>query len=219
MNIINVENKRITNTDAIIIKSYDEDIFVQGNIPTSASLELHIFGTPFAYLCPMYYDTEKEMFVCRFILTDKIYNYILKHTDIKYFFRVVANGVKLDGSASIDFKFNKMINQKKVDTHNVNKEVLRRLNLLEAKLNAFTKHNYTSGIPIGEIAGLKPGMIPVALDEHGNFRYDYPFSNLEEIVTNSVETSIAMAETISVLTQRINDLENSIYNHINAGVI
>ena len=60
-------------------------------------------------------------------------------------------------------------------------ETLKALNLLENKINSIVANHRLLGINISNLEYIKPGMIPVAIDDKGNFIAQYPFAN---VITN-----------------------------------
>jgi len=60
-------------------------------------------------------------------------------------------------------------------------ETLKALKLLEDKINSIVANHRLLGVNITNSDYIKPGMIPVAVDDKGNFIAQYPFAN---IITN-----------------------------------
>lgn len=73
-------------------------------------------------------------------------------------------------------------------------EALKALKLLEAKVNSIVTNHRLVGVNITNTDYIQPGMIPVAIDNKGNFIAQYPFAN---IVTN-VNGQVAVDGVVNI---------------------
>ena len=60
-------------------------------------------------------------------------------------------------------------------------DTIKALQLLESKINSIVANNRLLNINIANLDYIQPGMVPVAIDNKGNFVAQYPFAN---IITN-----------------------------------
>lgn len=103
----------------------------------------------------------------------------LKLLDETKFYLEILNGdvSKYSNIINLYFDIDQIKLDIKVNTHNEYKNLVEKIAMLESKINLLTKNNVLTQIPLTNKKTIKKGMMPVAIDDNGNFAALYPFSN------------------------------------------
>lgn len=109
---------------------------------------------------------------------------IVNVDDINYIkdnsFKLILISGKLSeetNSVKLSFDIQKVKTDIKVVSSNEIEELRKKVASLESVIDSIKKGNVLGQLPITNKKFIKPGMIPVALDEDGNFSAEYPFAN------------------------------------------
>lgn len=120
-------------------------------------------------------DDESDIKIARIITTDKEFPYINKMK----FQLVLINGTLEEKTNIIPLKFNKELIKTDIKKalSNEYKELMTKYIALDDKINAIKLGNFVQKIDVVNKDVIKPGMIPVAVDNEGHFTALYPFAN------------------------------------------
>lgn len=115
---------------------------------------------------------------------DRIARLIITEEDISYlqsakFYLEVFNGELKQRSNNVQFQFDLTLIKTDIKKKIVNeyKELFERILKLEKHVEALKDSKVLKGINITNTKYIQPGMVPVSIDDKGNFVALYPFSN------------------------------------------
>lgn len=130
-----------------------------------------------------------------------------------------TNTSKVSNKVPINFDVAKITKSIKLASSNDIKEMKIKLSQLESTINKMANNNFTfksTNIPIEGFDYIKPGMIPVAIDNKGNCMFQYPFSNIiTEINGQKTVNSAIMLVAKDIPIEQTN-VEHAIKSHTEA---
>lgn len=201
----------IKNNDLIIkeqvfcINTKHDRIEVIGKIPISSRVFCIVECGFNKYDFPLMYKetlTEGNVFSSVFFLDDNfLNNYRLNNTECNFYIKV--NNCILNNKQALS------ISPKVSSNNSIFKDsILKEINSLKQDLVAYKS---PAIIPNQSI---KKGMVPVATGLGNMYVWDFPFSDLHNKLTKVIELETEIANCISDLTKRVNELETKILDHI-----
>jgi hypothetical protein len=122
---------------------------------------------------------ENDYYKARLIITQEDLPYLDGAT-----FAVAAidsNTSKASNKVPIKFDVAKIAKTIKVASSNDIKDMQIKLSQLETTIHKISNNNFTfkyTNVPIEGFDYIKPGMIPVSIDNKGNCMFQYPFANI-----------------------------------------
>lgn len=204
-NLLKINSKNITSSDSIIKLESDIDASILGVLILS--------------------DGSKK--VIEFIKADDCYlaRLVITEEDIHLlsaskFHIELINAEFQKSSNFVTFKFN--INAIKLDIKkricDEYKEILTRFAKLESKVNDLKSSKVLDGVNIVNKDLIQPGMIPVAIDNKGNFVALYPFSNNISEVNGQHAVNGAVVIDASVIEYKLKGIsvETALQNQADA---
>lgn len=222
--IIEIKDKAILNSvpDHLVMTKYSEMISVAGDIPANAFVEINITGLPFTFWFPLEFtgiNSVGNSFIGKLNLTDSIIEYIRKNSNGILALTIKVNSYVISGSVPFTINMKALMASSRAAVDNDYRIVIQEIAKLNRKLDIYISKNHTDGLHITDVTGIKPGMVPIALDEVGHFYFDYPFVKLEAIVQQMMGVLNRMNELNELNTARLGKLELELYNHTNNRVL
>ena len=129
------------------------------------------------------------------------------------------NTSKASDKVPIKFDIPKITRTIKVSSSNDIKDMQIKLSQLETAINKIANNNFTfkyTSIPVEGFDYIKPGMIPVSIDNKGNCMFQYPFTNIiTEINGQKTVNSAIMLVAKDIPIEQTN-VESAIKAHTEA---
>lgn len=130
-----------------------------------------------------------------------------------------TNTSKASDKVPIKFDIPKITRTIKVSSSNDIKDMQIKLSQLETAINKIANNNFTfkyTSIPVEGFDYIKPGMIPVSIDNKGNCMFQYPFTNIiTEINGQKTVNSAIMLVAKDIPIEQTN-VESAIKAHTEA---
>lgn len=209
--MLNISNKKLTVSDNRI-KSSDTIINLTSDLDCSYIGVLRFI------------DGDQK--IINFVKTEKDYQarLIITADDVKKlkaskFYVVMISGSLSQQTNTIEFEFDlELIKQSiKAAISNEILDIKKDLVALENKLNSLTKYGTLPGINIQNKELIKKGMIPVAIDDKGNFVAMYPFQDfVSEINGQKAANGSVVIDASMINYNRGKTIEQEMLDHANA---
>lgn len=242
-NLLKLKNKNITSSDSIIKLESDVEASILGVLILSDGSKKVIE-----------FVKADDHYLARLIITEEDIHLL----SASKFYIELINAEFQKSSNLVSFKFNiesiKLDIKKRISDEY--KELLTRFAKLESKVNDLKTSKVLDGVNIVNKTLIQPGMIPVAIDNKGNFVALYPFANnitevngqhavngvvvvnasmieyklkgisVETALQNQADAIVALKNVLDEIVEsqkdisnRLNNLDYKIEQHINNGII
>lgn len=200
------DNSLITKEQVFCIKTKHDKIEVIGEIPISsrvfciAKCGMNTYSFPL-----MYKETTNtgNVFSSIFFVDDGFLNHYRLNENAECCFSIKVDNCLLENTQKLS------ISPRVSANNSIFKDsILKEINSLKQDLVAFKSNTLETN------TNMKKGMIPIATGLGEEYLWDYPFSDLHNKLVKTIELEKQIAECISDLTKRVNDLETKILDHI-----
>lgn len=214
--MILIKNNKIVNAPLHSIDSYAHQIKVIGDIPSDSFVAAYIgeYWFPLKFVS---FDDEGAIFSGEIVLTGNILQEF-KENRVPYYFTFKVNDCEIEGRVPFGINLNKLHRHGRAITENDYKQLLMEVAKLERRLEVYLSREHTDGKHIGSLENIKPGMVPIAVDSYGHFKYDYPFYNIEEAIKGLSEIILKLSESNQILTARVSHLEQQLHEHLHGDI-
>ena len=198
-NILTIDST-ITSHDTILKLTSDVDCVIAGVLELSNK----------SYKT-LNFIKENTYYKARLLITQEDLPYLNNAT-----FAIVAidsNTNKTSNKIPITFDVNKISKTVKVTSSNDIKEMQIKLSQLENTLNKIANNNFTfkyTNVPTQGLDYIKPGMIPVSIDNKGNCMFQYPFTNIITEINGQKTVNSAIILTAKDIPIEQTDVESAI---------
>lgn len=163
-NLLKLKSKHITSSDSIIKLESDVDAAILGVLVLSDGSKKAI-----------QFVKADDCYIARLIITEDDIHLLGAS---KFYIELInAEFQKSSNIVSIKFDIDSIKLDIKKKISNEYKELLERFNKLESNINDLKSSKVLDGVNIVNKSLIQPGMIPVAIDNKGNFVALYPFAN------------------------------------------
>ena len=241
-NLLKLISKNITSSDSIIKLESDVDASILGVLILSdGSKKVIEFVKSDGYLARLILTESDLPLLSNSKFYIELINSEFHKTSNLVLFKFDIDSIKLDIKKRISDEY---------------KELLTRIAKLENKVNDLKTSKVLDGVSIVNKALIRPGMIPVAIDNIGNFVALYPFANnitevngqhavngvvvvdasmieyklkgitVETALQNQADAIVALKNVLDQIVEsqkdisnRLNNLDYKIEQHINNGII
>ena len=91
-------------------------------------------------------------------------------------------------------------------------QIAQNVNQLAARLDSYI----TGKISTEQLNGnkIQKGMSPIAIDNYGNYIWDYPFAKEKELLKNISIILQGVSEQLNIMNDRITKVEQQVLNHV-----
>ena len=175
MNIININNKVLSGS--ITINSADDLILLRADIDCEYDLRIDFSNGSTCYSNFVKRDNE---YVTRLTLKEDN----LKGNNVAYLYVVMSDGPLSENTNKIQVKLNKALIEKTIKKMYSDELVALKkdINELQRLVSALSSSKILQGINITNKAYVKKGMIPVAINDQGDYIACYPFvTNVQKV--------------------------------------
>lgn len=215
MKIEVIKTKIITPENIHEFKMFSDTIEVFGTIPNNSFVFLKIKEVLWEfnlYLEPV----GDNKFQTTFLLPEKIIN-VLKFKEEPFHFELYINEYKQPKLIPFKINFKSLLANGKTIVQNEVKLLRQEIIRLEHRLSSYMSGVFR-GIPMPEESS-KPGMVPIIVDELGNYIWDFPFSNLEQTIKSMASVLSSLSKLCTENTEKINELELELFNYKNQSIL
>lgn len=137
-------------------------------------------------------------------------------TEVSFRIDIVSNGFyKQSNTIPIKFDTDKIRPLVKNNEYMRCTQCIREIYALKERLEHTLSGNTLKSIPLVKKSNIKPGMVPVAIDTHGNFVATFPFADVVKSINNVKPNSFAEEQgNIRLTTADIPHKEQSLEKQI-----
>lgn len=166
-NFLKAIDNKIVSSDSIVRMKVDKDVICIG--------VLEFFNGAKKIIEFVKESEESEYKIGRLIIDEADIEYL---SSVRFYIQSINGSLKTNSNV-IQIKFDTSLIKTDIKRNisNQYKDVIEQLKLLEEKVNILTTGKILTKINILNRDAIKPGMIPVAVDNEANFVALYPFSN------------------------------------------
>lgn len=214
LHIIYSDNKISSSTYSVYSIQTDKDeIQVSGLIPVDSYVTARIEMDNGSIMIPLGFskivdiDSKITIFKNKLYLTDYDISKLSKAKTISL--RIYINQVVIPGEVPMTFN-SRSISRTKTKNESAVLDLAKEVTSMKARLDSYMNKNFE----FNTTNQTTKGMVPVAVDNMGNYKWDFPFNSLEQLVTELSKNVVAQAELIKTLTERVAQLEQQIMDHI-----
>ena len=211
LSILYSDNKiSSANSSVYKIDTDKDDIEIIGLIPTDAYVTARIVTPKHTLVVPLSYSDiidDKTKFKSKIYLTDFDITNLAKADSI--YLKIYINQVVIPGEIAIAFD-SKSVARQKTQNESAVVSLAKEITGMKARLDSYMNKNFE----FDKTNQIKKGMVPVAVDHFGNYKWDFPFNATEQLVLELSQNVVAQAEIIKGLTERVRILEQQITDHI-----
>jgi hypothetical protein len=214
LHIIYSDNKISSSTYSVYpIQTDKDEIQVSGLIPVDSYVTARIEMDNGSIMIPLGFskivdlDSKVAIFKNKLYLTDYDISKLSKAKTISL--RIYINQVIIPGEVPMTFN-SKSIARTKTKNESAVLDLAKEVTSLKARLDAYMNKNFKFDYT-NEVV---KGMVPVAVDNMGNYKWDFPFNATEQLVIQLSQNVVSQAELIKTLTDRVANLEQQIIDHI-----
>ena len=174
--MLKLKNNILSFEKEIIISDADTIIELDSDIDT---LIFGVFTLADKSIKAIQFSNFNKTKKARLLLAEKE---LLLLNNVTFALHLVSDtGTFITNSLQVTFDLNKIKIQISRKTSVELLETLKSLKLLEKKIDSIVANNRLLNINVTNLDYIQPGMIPVAIDNKGNFVAQFPFNN---IITN-----------------------------------
>jgi hypothetical protein len=202
------------------IEKQNTPIIIEGDIPKDSIIKFKINKIPFeCWVLIPYKETQNQNVFEGTFQLDKPLLEFLQINKSRIYITLIVNNIELPEEIEIHFDRSKFKNKEIQKIESLYTTLIQKINKLELKLNAFVNKEYTRNPFVGDVANIREGMIPIAVDNVGNFRYDYPNVETKEILASLTQIISKTQELNLINSERLTKLEQDLFNHVHNKVI
>lgn len=211
LSIIYADNKIASSDNSVyIIESDKDDIEIIGLIPVDAYVTARIITDGHSLNIPLGFSDfigNNSKFKSKIFLTDYDISKLSKSKSI--YLKIYINQVVIPGEIIINFN-NKSIAKVKTQNESAIITLAKEIAAIKARLDSYMNKNFK----FEKINHTKKGMVPVAIDQFGNYKWDFPFNATEQLIIELSKNMVSQAELIKDLSERLQLLEQQFNDHI-----
>lgn len=210
-----IQNGKLTHNGApFIISSFHNTVEVVGKYPASSVVYCYITGyteeIKFPLVCQQLTD-EGYIFKGQIIINKKIAEYMHKNSDKEFTFKFKFNNEPIEGECKVLINYESIMIFLNTLPDPLT-QVMQSVNQLSARLDSYILKK-TSAKTLSKV-GIKKGMSPIAIDNYGNYAWDYPFAKEKEALKNISQILNSISEQLSTLNSRVELVEKKLTDHI-----
>lgn len=160
---------------------------------------------------------ENDYYKARLLITQEDLPYLNGST-----FAIVAidvNTSKASNKVPIKFDIPKITKTIMVSSSNAIKDMQIKLTQLETAIDKISNNNFTfryTNVPVDGLNYIKPGMIPVSIDNKGNCMFQYPFADIVTEINGQKTANSAIMLTAKDIPIEQTNVESAIKAHTEA---
>ena len=160
---------------------------------------------------------ENDYYKARLLITQEDLPYLNGAT-----FAVAAidsNTSRASDKIPIKFDIPKITKTIMVSSSNAIKDMQIKISQLESTIHKISNNNFTfkyTNVPVQGFDYIKPGMIPVAIDNKGNCMFQYPFTNIITEINGQKTVNSAIMLTAKEIPIEQTNVESAIKAHTEA---
>lgn len=202
----------------VIVTGINTSIKVECKYPKDSTLMCYIEGyVPITYF-PLSWSGETTndglIFTGRLLFNKQMINYIAEHENNYLCFKIARTKIENKQKFSINYaSIERVINA----LPNTYMQLTESVNNLSNRVDTFVNRQYYNTRFITDENKTIKGMIPVAVDNNGNYKWDFPFIKEKEILNQSINLLKDISKQISLLNDRVNTIEKKLMDHIYEG--
>lgn len=168
------KNNLLKQTNEYIISS-DSLLELSSDLSNVAYIGIILFKDGTKKVINFVEDKTNETLISRLVISEDELKLL---SDAKFYLEII-NGDLIKQTNIINLYFDiELIKQNiKIKINDEYKKLLEKISALENKLELISKKNILTKIELTNKNSIQKGMIPVAIDNSGNFAALYPFSN------------------------------------------
>ena len=204
-NVVTI-NSTITSHDTILKLTSDVDCVIAGVLELSNK----------SYKT-LNFIKENDYYKARLLITQEDLPYLNGAT-----FAVAAidsNTSRASDKIPIKFDIPKITKTIMVSSSNAIKDMQIKISQLESTIHKISNNNFTfryTNVPVQGFDYIKPGMIPVAIDNKGNCMFQYPFTNIITEINGQKTVNSAIMLTAKEIPIEQTNVESAIKAHTEA---
>lgn len=211
LNILYADNKISSASYSVyVIETDKDDIEISGIIPVDAYVTARLVSEKHSVVVPFGFKKFVDgisVFKSKIYLTDYDISNFAKSESI--YLKIYINQVVIPGEIAIAFDSKSIIKTSKKNESAVI-SLAKEISAMKARLDSYMNKNFD----YDKTNETQKGMVPVAVDHLGNYKWDFPFNATEQLVLELSQNVVAQAEIIKGLTERVRILEQQITDHI-----
>lgn len=181
--MLNIKNKKLT-VESVNISNADTLLYLTTDIDCSLIGVLRFVTGEQKVVT---FVKANDRYQARLVITSDD----IKHLKTSKFYVIMISGSLNQQTNEVELEFNiELIKQSiKIATSNEILELKKELIKLENKINSVTGNGIIKNIDIKNKNAIKKGMIPVAIDDNGNFVCMYPFEDFAKVINGQQATN------------------------------
>ena len=211
LNILYSDNKiSSASSSTYLIQSDKDDIEIAGLIPVDAYVTARIVTGDHSVVIPLGFSkviNDSSIFRNKIFLTD--YDIIKLSKAESIYLKIYINQVVIPGEIAIAFD-SKSVARMKTKNESAVVALAKEVTAMKARLDSYMNKNFK----FDKTNLIRKGMVPVAVDRFGNYKWDFPFNATEQLILELSQNVVAQAELVKVLTERVSKLETMVQDHI-----
>lgn len=210
-----IQNGKLTHNGApFIISSFHNTVEVVGKYPASSVVYCYITGyteeIKFPLVCQQLTD-EGYLFKGQIIINKKIAEYMYKNSDKEFTFKFKFNNEPIEGECKVLINYESVMIFLNTLPEPVT-QLIQSVNQLSTRIDSYILGTTSSKKFDSQQA--KKGMSPIAIDNFGNYIWDYPFAKEKEALKNISQILNGISEQLSTLNSRLELVEKKVTDHI-----
>lgn len=211
LSILYSDNKiSSANSSVYKIETDKDDIEIIGLIPTDAYVTARIVTPKHSLVVPLSFNNligNNSKFKNKIYLTDFDIANLAKADSI--YLKIYINQVVIPGEIAIAFDSKSVVRQKTPNESAI-VSLAKEITGMKARLDSYMNKNFK----FDKTNLIRKGMVPVAVDRFGNYKWDFPFNATEQLILELSQNVVAQAELVKALTERVSKLESMVQDHI-----
>lgn len=205
-------NNKISSANSSVykIETDKDNIEIIGLIPTDAYVTARIVTPKHSLVVPLSFSNlvdNNSKFKNKIYLTDFDIANLAKADSI--YLKVYINQVVIPGEIAIAFDSKSVARQKSPNESAV-VALAKEITGMKTRLDSYMNKNFE----FDKTNQIRKGMVPVAVDRFGNYKWDFPFNATEQLILELSQNVVAQAELVKALTERVSKLEAMVQDHI-----
>ena len=209
-----VNSKLISNITPLVISSFQKTIEVIGAYPISSIVWCYINGyteeVRFPLTCVQLVD-DGYLFRGQMFMHKKLVEYMNNNKDKTFTISFKINNEDIEGEQIILINYESVMSYINTLPDTVT-QIAQNVNQLAARLDSYI----TNKISTEQLNGnkIQKGMSPIAIDNYGNYIWDYPFAKEKELLKNISIILQGVSEQLNIMNDRITKVEQQVLNHV-----
>lgn len=194
-----LKNKIVNEDTVLAVNSVNDTITILADLPCNTVITLNILGTltivPFVSI-----SDNGNIFKATIVISDKMLNSLINATETNA--TILANNNVVTNNIKCFINTNNLVREDKNKQLNLIRNTYKLINEINKKLmsdpNNPAVHSYCN---------VAKGMTPITIDNKGNYVWDYPYRDVQDIIKASVEVIKELSKHHKELVERVNKLE------------